>query len=99
MVSCLLFIYDKGNKTKEIIIEIEKLPNHKYFDFDFQTKKKFPNIEFYTSKRSGLGKSTLIKNNFIKEDEKKEYEYIYFPLGGDINRNEIIERKIITINE
>ncbi len=46
MVSCLLFIYDKGNKTKEIIIEIEKLPNHKYFDFDFQTKKNFQILNF-----------------------------------------------------
>ena len=33
MKSCLLFIYTKENKNKEVIIEIEKLPNHKKLVF------------------------------------------------------------------
>ena len=102
MVSTLLFIYVKGNKYKEIITEIEKLPEHKYFDFEEKNNKinkKFPNIEIYSSENSGLGKSTLIKNNFKKEDENNEYKYIYFPLGGDINRKEIINRLIELTNK
>ena len=103
MVSTLLFIYVKGNKNKEIITEIEKLPNHKYFDFEDKNNnkinKKFPNVEIYSSENSGLGKSTLIKNNFKNEDKNNEYEYIYFPLGGDINRNEIINRLIELTNK
>ena len=62
MNSCLLFIYNRENKTKEVITEIEKLPNHKYFDFE-ETKidnKKIPNIKIYSSEFSGLGKSTKI---------------------------------------
>ena len=40
MKACLLFIYNIENKNKEIITEIAKLPNHKYFDF-----KKFHNLK------------------------------------------------------
>ena len=56
----------KKNKTKEVISEIEKLPNHKYFDYEENivhfANKKFPNVKIYTSEFSGLGKSTLIQN-------------------------------------
>ncbi len=46
----------------------------------------------FTQVKIGLGKSTLIKNTFSKENEYKEYENTYFPLGEDINRNEIIQK-------
>ena len=101
MNSCLLFIYSKENKNKEVIIEIEKLPGHKYFNYENKQNQynniKFPNIEIYTSEFSGLGKSTLIKNNF-KNDMNNNYEYIYFPIGGDINSNEIINRLLLLSN-
>ena len=102
MVSCLLFIYVRKNKTKEVITEIEKLPNHKYFDYEKNNdqiiNQKFPNIKIYSSEFSGLGKSILIQNSFKNEDYNKEYKYIYFPLGGEINRNEIIERLLKLTN-
>ena len=102
MISCLLFIYVKKNKTKEVITEIEKLPNHKYFDYEKNNdqiiNQKFPNIKIYSSEFSGLGKSILIQNSFKNEDYNKKYKYIYFPLGGEINRNEIIERLLKLTN-
>ncbi|ORX57745.1 hypothetical protein BCR36DRAFT_318513 [Piromyces finnis] len=92
--SCIIFIYNNKNKTNEIITEIEKLPYHKYFDLKIENnnERKYPNIEIYSSEFSGLGKSTLIKSNFKKEDNNNEYDYHYFPLGGDINENEIFEK-------
>ncbi|OUM67355.1 hypothetical protein PIROE2DRAFT_58828 [Piromyces sp. E2] len=100
--SCILFIYANKNKTNEIITEIEKLPYHKYFDFkiedELKNKKKFPNVEIYSSENSGLGKSTLIKNNFKNENRNNEYEYTYFPLGGNIDKGDIIEKLLPLTN-
>ena len=100
MKSFLLFVYSKENRTKEVIIEIEKLPDHKFFDYEdnnnLHENIKFPEIEIYSSQYSGLGKSTLIKNNFL--NSFSNYEYIYFPIGGDINRNEIINRLLLLSN-
>ena len=101
MNSFLLFVYSKENKTKEVIIEIEKLPEHKYFNYENKNNryenKKFPEVEIYSSQNSGLGKSTLIKNKFLKS--YSNYEYIYFPIGGDINRNDIINRLLLLSNK
>ena len=65
--SCLLIVYDKLNKTKEIIIEIEKLRNHNYFNYEENNNyenKKIENIKIYSSEFSGLGKIDLIKKEF-----------------------------------
>jgi len=101
--SCILFIYANKNKANEIVTEIEKLPYHKYFDFKIEdenkNKKKFPNVEVYSSEYSGLGKSTLIKNNFKNEDKNNEYTYSYFPLGGNINKSDIIEKLLPLTNK
>ena len=93
MKACLLIIYAKENKTKEVIIEMEKLTNTKrILSGDYIADKYiFPDVEIFSSEFSGLGKSTLIKNKFISE-RNKNYEYIYFPIAGNINRREIIER-------
>jgi len=94
MRSCLLFIYTEGNKMDEAIIEIQKLPYHIYFDFKGNNEryyqKKLPNIQIYSSEISGLGKSTLIKNDFQRENIN--YKYVYFPLGDNLDKKEIIER-------
>jgi hypothetical protein len=99
MNSSLLIVYQNVNENEksDIIIEIEKLPNHNYFNYENQRfeNNKFPNVEVYSSDFSGLGKSTLIKNHFEKELSNKDYIYIYFPIGGDFNRSEIIERLLL----
>jgi len=96
MKSCLLILYTNENQTTEVITEIEKISYNKYFDTKKKEKngdevKKFPDVEIYSSEFSGLGKSTLIKNNFKKE-LGDNYEYVYFPIGDDINKDEIIQR-------
>jgi hypothetical protein len=45
-------------------------------------------IELIHSDKSGVGKSTLIKT-YVKDQGKK---YIYFPLGGVLKREEILQR-------
>ena len=50
--------------------------------------KNESNIEIITSDKSGAGKSTQIELQ-IKNKGKK---YIYFPFGGVINREDIVNR-------
>ena len=103
MNSCLLFVYSEDKKKKEVIQEIEKLPEHKYYSYDKnKINNKYYNninIEIYLSEFSGLGKSTLIKNDFKNYIDKYNYEYTYFPIGDDINRNELINRLLKLSNK
>ncbi|ORX81683.1 hypothetical protein BCR32DRAFT_244734 [Anaeromyces robustus] len=102
MKSCLLFIYIKNNETKDIIKEIKRLPKHKNLVFENdETDKikntKIPNIEIYSSESCGLGKSTLIKKHFNQE-EYNDYEYVYFPIDGNTNKNEIMKKLLPLTN-
>jgi len=155
MKSTLLFVYSEENKMKEVIMEIEQLPSHKYFDFNINENidpnyscsnigcssndnnnnnnnynnnnnnnnnnnsnnnidinrntnnenrrpihlKLFPGIKIYSSKFSGLGKSTLIKNKFKEKYANQGYEYVYFPLGGDFNKEELVKRLLELTNK
>jgi len=93
MNSCLLILYVRENKNN-IISEIQKISNCRYSDFKIEKEneknKVFPDVKVYSSDYCGLGKSTLIRNEFDKINEKNEYKYVYFQLGGNINKNEII---------
>ncbi|ORX43676.1 hypothetical protein BCR36DRAFT_399937 [Piromyces finnis] len=53
-------------------------------------RRLFSNVIVYSSSISGLGKSTLIKNDFKNKNPK--YTYVYFPLGDNINKEDIINR-------
>ncbi|ORX43504.1 hypothetical protein BCR36DRAFT_303669, partial [Piromyces finnis] len=92
--SCLLFIYNKNNIAEEVIVEIRKLSNNKIYNLKKNEIlfKKFPKVEIYSSDLSGLGKSTKIKRDFDYELGKEKYKYVYFPIGGDIKKSEIIKR-------
>ncbi len=48
------------------------------------------NIEVFISERAGYGKSAEIKEKISSEFKN----YIYFPIGGDFTRKEIIQRLI-----
>eukprot|EP00833_Pecoramyces_ruminatium_P013492 jgi/Orpsp1_1/1187524/evm.model.d7180000058358.1 len=101
MRSCLLFIYSKENETTEINIEIQKFLDHKafYLSEDDKCMTKIQNITVYSSDRAGLGKSTMIKKDFEQEAlEDPHFKYIYFPIGGDIKKDEIISR-LLNITE
>ena len=92
--SCLVFVYSKNNS--EIARHLHK-SHYKTFEEDkikskikslkeniFESKE----IEIYHADRSGLGKSTKIKN----DSEKLGKKYIYFPLGGEFNKKEVFSR-------
>ena len=90
MKSCLVFVY--SNNNSEIVRYLEK-SHYKTFEKMkiknlkeniFQSKE----IEIYYSERSGLGKSTKIR----KDAERLRKKYIYFPLGGEFNGNEVFWR-------
>ncbi|KAL6632242.1 hypothetical protein U3516DRAFT_808176 [Neocallimastix sp. 'constans'] len=100
MLSCLLLIYSKENENEneneashDIIHEIQKLINHHDFHLPEAciSTKTFPDVVFYSSDSPGLGKSTKIKSDFENENNSG-YEYIYFPLGGDVNKHDIMKR-------
>ena len=69
---------------------ISKLKNINNFQFEqYKSNKKIDNtkenVEIVTSRCCGIGKSTYIKNGIHNE-------IIYFPLGGELNRKQLVER-------
>ena len=93
--STILFVYSEKNNS--LINQIKKKEIHKRliidkFDETIKLKDK-NNIKIYLSDVSGRGKSMKIYNDFNQE-LKQNYEYIYFPIGGDITRDEILNRLI-----
>ena len=72
-----------------MILDLPKEQNslpYKYFENPKDIKDIFNNIELYSSKFSGFGKTTEIKYK-IKE---KNAKYYYLPIGGILERNYII---------
>ena len=78
-------------------IEIHKRLIIDKFDEKIKLKDK-NNIKIYLSDVSGRGKSMKIYNDFNKE-LGQNYEYIYFPIGGDITRKDILDRLLKHKNE
>jgi len=91
MNSCLIFINTNQNTDINTFLTVIKC---KKFDSDIKNEIKMQlindsdNIEIVSSEKGGLGKSEKIKNNILN----KKRNYIYFPLGGCLKREEIIER-------
>ena len=90
--SMILFIYyDKNNS---LINQIKKIENHKILNIDNSNKIKLKDkneIQVYFSKESGMGKSSKIQKDF-ESYIKNNYIYIYFPIGDNITREEILIR-------
>ena len=90
MISCLLFVY--YDMTSAIIQEIKKINGHSILDIPNLDDKDIifnnDDIQIIYSDACGVGKSTYIKE-FIKLLQKN---YIYFPVGGEFTRDEVIER-------
>ena len=97
--SCLLTIYTKLDN--ELIKELKELPYHHSYvieknkniikNLDFRNKD---NISIIYSAASGVGKSHTIYSNFEMNYKKKRkiFKYIYFPIGGEIKSNSVINR-------
>ena len=89
--SYLLFLYEKSDSG--IARELEKLIPEKnilndYFLKEFsQNINLFKEIELYSSKFAGYGKTTEIKYKV----KQKRANYYYLPLGGSFSRNFVIK--------
>jgi len=90
--SCLIIL--SINKSTEIYKSLCSMKYKKTFysqiekELQKQTLDNINNIKIISSDKSGIGKSTKIKNEIIKNEKL----YIYFPLGGVFTRKEIIQR-------
>ena len=90
--STILFVY--FDKTNNLINEIKKKENHKVLvigKFDKNILKDENEIKIYLSDVSGRGKSTKIYKDF-EPFINQNYEYVYFPIGDNITRDEILIR-------
>ena len=92
--SYLLFIYEKVNSG--LVRDLEKLIPEKNILNDLllsEAKSKtemFDNVEIYSSKFSGFGKTTEI----IYKVKNNKGDYHYLPIGGTINRDYVINNLI-----
>ena len=88
--SCVAFAY--SDKTSTIVQYLERIKGKQ--KLEHKDKKKGEeilydeNVEIISSDKSGVGKSTYIKEN-IKDSNKN---YIHFPFGGEFNRKDVINR-------
>ena len=92
MKSCLLFIIN--NKNSDIYLTFIKNKNIQYFYF-FNENDNIKcidesKVEIITSKINGLGKSEKINEKFKLLN--KNWKYIYFPLFGKLNKENLIKR-------
>ena len=87
--SCVIFLYT--SKDSDIAKSLENRPYKNNFQIkgEFKSEKyEGTNIEIIKSDKSGVGKSTQIKNDIMKKNKK----WIYFPFGGVFTREDIIKR-------
>ena len=90
MKSCLVFAY--SDKTATIVQYLERIKGKQKLEHKDKTKDmEFTyeeNVEIISSDKSGVGKSTHIKEQVKKEGKK----YIHFPFGGEFSRKDVIKR-------
>ena len=88
--SCLIMLFMNKNVDIYKILSNKKYINILDIKRENFVNEKFEgnNIEIIKSDRPGIGKTTLIKK--IIQDNKKKW--IYFPIGGVFNQEEIIDR-------
>ena len=92
--SYILFIYEKVNSG--LVRDLEKLIPEKniisdsYLANPENKNKIFDNVEVYSSKFSGYGKTTEI----IYKVKNCKGDYRYLPIGGTINRDYVINNLI-----
>ena len=85
------------NKADETIIQVDKIEEKHLLKYnktiyhngnDMNLYQFFPNVVCYLSDASGVGKSFMIE----KEAKVNKMKYIYFPIGGEFNKTDVIER-------
>ena len=88
--SYFIFIYDRENAglARDIgrLIPEKNILNEVFVKQPEKKIEMFDQIELYSAKYSGFGKTTEI----IYEVKDKEGDYHYLPIGGSFNRNYVI---------
>ena len=91
MNSCLIFININQNTDINAFlktIKCKKFEKNIKKEIETQLINDSDIVEIVSSEKGGLGKSKKIKNNILN----KKRNYIYFPLGGLLKREDIIKR-------
>jgi len=87
--SCIIFLYTNNNAEICMNVELKKYKQFLEIDDSYKNEKYEGNdIEIISSDKSGVGKSTQIRKSM--ENEGKKWKY--FPFGGVLKREEIINR-------
>ena len=93
MKSCLIIAYEDNDadiikglfslkNRKSLRNAIKKIENQNIYNFDSK-------VEIVFSDNVGVGKSAYIRSEI---EEKRKREYIYFPFGGELTKEEILKR-------
>ena len=93
MKSCLIIAYEDNDadiikglfslkNRKSLRNVIKKIENQNIYNFDSK-------VEIVFSDNVGVGKSAYIRSEI---EEKRKREYIYFPFGGELTKEEILKR-------
>jgi hypothetical protein len=99
MESCLIIIFSGNDSDLHNILKklkVNPFEDNNYFDdndFSFNNSKFKSTL--VRSSCCGLGKSELIKNKILIIKDKKEIEekkYIYFQIGGQFKKEDLINR-------
>ena len=90
MKSCLAFVY--SDKTSTIVEYLERIKGRKKLEHKDKNQNKEilydQHVEIIYSDKSGVGKSTYIKQKAQEENKM----YIHFPFGGKFNRNDVYNK-------
>ena len=94
--SCLVIMFKKGdNELHNFLMKIKNVnsfPDTIFFENEFNFNDYFSYNDYIVkSTCCGFGKSELIKNN-IPAKKKKNINYIYFPIGGKISKENLVDR-------
>ena len=95
MVSCLLIFFSlKDSEFHQSILKLKEIKSIN-FDINYSDKKLDDiNVQIINSKVCGLGKSTYIFNQ-----KDKDSKLIYLPIGGEMTKEDLIERINIAIQD
>ena len=90
-----LLIFFNKNENSDLSEQLIKLNNGNSIELkqmrnETNLKLKKEKIEIIQSIKPGVGKSKYIKSCF--ENNLNKFNYIYFPVGGDLNLEDLIER-------
>ena len=92
MRSCLLIIFGTQNDDlHDILLGLKNIKIFKYNPSIFYGNDNIK-VSLINSSNCGLGKTQMIKNKCINKNTKEKTNYIYFPIGGRIKREDLVKR-------